>query len=1201
MGRQIQERKQLNLSSLAGRSLLTVAILHCFLGGGNSVAQNPAAGQLKSEIRIVEIQGSVEFSPGGAATWVPTQTNRTLHPSDRLRTRTDSRVVLRWSDQSIMSFSAATELEILSPDSTDAESGLHLIRGLVSFFHRDEPGRIRVITRGTVAGVEGTEFALAVNETDRTILSVIDGKVKFGNDQAMLLLTNGQQAFADVGNPPVRTAGFIANNILQWCFYYPAVLDLGELALTQNEQAALKESLDAYRAGDLLLALAKYPAGRNAASDSERIYHAAPLLSVGQVGEVETLLSSLANTDPSGRSQHLASALRHLISAVKRQADPVIPNPQLATEFLAQSYYEQSRAIPEVSLESALQLAKQAAAKSPEFGFAWERVAELEFSFGHTESALDALNRSIGISPHNAQSLALKGFLLAAQNETRDAIFWFDRALAVDSALGNAWLGRGLCRIRRGDTTGGREDLLVAAALEPQRAELRSYLGKAYANAGDYTRAFKELTLAKNLDPHDPTAWLYSALLDQQANKINDAIGDLEKSESLNDNRNVYRSQLLLDQDRAVRSANLAAVYHDAGMDQLGMLEASQAVNYDYANYSAHLFLANSYNQLLDPNGITLRYQTAAESEYLLANLLSPAGAGAISPTVAQQEYTKLVERNQPGFISDTEYLSRGAWKEAAAQYGADGNFSYNLEEDYTYDPGERPNEDVESRTFFLTLKQQLTPRDTVYVKALDYDANGGDLHQYYSPNMASPDYRFTETQEPTVVLGYHHEGGPGIHTLVLLARINDAYSFTNSTQPTLVEFRPELNPISMPGVTTLTSVDGINMHQSWENQLSIYSGELQQIWQTLDHNTVVGGRIQYGDIETTTLQNLPSAFLGVFPSPPGPAAAQDLDSCFNRASFYGYHEWQILEEVQLIGGLTYDWLKFPANIQIAPISDQEQTSSHFSPKAGLIWTPTKGTTIRFAYARSQGGVSVDQSYQLEPAQVAGFLQSFRSVIPESVAGQTPGADFEVYGISLEQKFNTGTYLGLLGQMLNSEDRLEVGAFDVLPIQLIYAIPSGLGENLDYHEKTLELTASQLLPGEWSLGAQYQITQAMLNEDFSHVPNSIRFINFEPRQETEALLQQAEFLAIYNHSSGFFFRGEALWNDQSNSGYTPRLPGDEFWQFNAFAGYRFLHRRAELRFGVLNIGGQDYTLSPLSLHEEYPHQRTFTLRLRLNF
>src|SRR6185369_2678231 len=101
-----------------------------------------------------------------------------------------------------------------------------------------------------------------------------------------------------------------------------------------------------------------------------------------------------------------------------------------------------------------------------------------------------------------------------------------------------------------------------------------------YANEGDFKAADKELNLAAKLDPNDPTPWLYSALLKQRENRINEAISDLEKSQDLNENRSVYRSSLLLDQDRAVRSANLAAIYRDAGMFDVSVREASRAVSY---------------------------------------------------------------------------------------------------------------------------------------------------------------------------------------------------------------------------------------------------------------------------------------------------------------------------------------------------------------------------------------------------------------------------------------------------------------------------------------------------------------------------------------------------------------------------------------------------------------------------------------------
>ena len=118
----------------------------------------------------------------------------------------------------------------------------------------------------------------------------------------------GEQATAAVGQAPARTAGFVANNILQWSFYYPAVLDPTDLSLSSGEQNDLAASLGAYRAGDLLAALAKYPAGRQPGSDDDRIYHAALLLSVGEVNQAETELGSLTVTDPATRTQRLQMA-----------------------------------------------------------------------------------------------------------------------------------------------------------------------------------------------------------------------------------------------------------------------------------------------------------------------------------------------------------------------------------------------------------------------------------------------------------------------------------------------------------------------------------------------------------------------------------------------------------------------------------------------------------------------------------------------------------------------------------------------------------------------------------------------------------------------------------------------------------------------------------------------------------------------------
>src|SRR2546426_4880730 len=82
-------------------------------------------------------------------------------------------------------------------------------------------------------------------------------------------------------------------NIIQWCLYYPAVLDADELQLTRNEQQTVSDSLSAYRSGDLLASLAKYPQGRQPVSPQEKVYLAALLLAVGQVEQAQTLLEGV--------------------------------------------------------------------------------------------------------------------------------------------------------------------------------------------------------------------------------------------------------------------------------------------------------------------------------------------------------------------------------------------------------------------------------------------------------------------------------------------------------------------------------------------------------------------------------------------------------------------------------------------------------------------------------------------------------------------------------------------------------------------------------------------------------------------------------------------------------------------------------------------------------------------------------------------
>jgi len=1130
---------------------------------------------------VLEKEGKVEVARKGVAQWSPAQTNQVLQVGDRLRTGLRSRATLRWSNLSVVRVNELTSMEIQPPEKAGGNPQADLKSGAAYFFSREKPSEIQFRTPVASGAIRGTEFNLAVEDNGRTVLSLLDGEVDLANAQGAETFKSGQQGTVEPGRAPAKTAMVNAINIIQWVLYYPAVVDPDDLGLTDGQKQTFSDLLKTYRSGDLLQALASYPENRPPGTDAERLLQSAVLLAAGRVEQVEANLKALQAPSP------VANALRELIAAVKHQQPEALAQPTTTSEWMARSYYEQSRS----QLQPALDAARAATRKSPGFGAAWVRVAELEFSFGRTPEALAALNKGLELSPRNAEGLALKGFLLAAQGKSTEALDYFNQAVAVDGALANAWLGRGLVKIRRGSAPAGRDDLQVAATLEPQRAVLRSYLGKAFSHLGDTRHAEKELALAKTLDPNDPTSWLYSALLHQEENRINEAVNDLQRSKELNDNRSVFRSRLLLDQDQAVRGANLAAIYRDAGMFDISVQEASRAVELDYANYSAHLFLAESYDALRDPKLINVRYETPALSELLVANLLAPPSGGTLSQNISQQEYSRFFDANHFGLFSGTEYSSRGNWLQSGSQYGIYGNTGYSVDAFYRSDIGQRPNNDLEQLELDLRIKHQFTPQDSVFFQVSDSHIKAGDLAQYYNQSQASKTLMVKEKQEPSVLVGYHREWSPGNHTLFLGARFDDVLN-QDDANPFLLFHQVFINPFTGTLQDRLLPPPAF-FSLRYRSELEAYSAELQQIWQTPVNTLVAGARYQTASADTSSRldQQVPG---GIMLDPPS------VKSDLTRVNFYAYENWQPIEQLRFTAGVSYDRLRYPRNIDTSPITSAEANKDQVSPKAGILWTPAKDTHVRAIYTRSLGGVFFDQSIRLEPVQIAGFNQAFRSLVPESFAGLVPGTRFETWGVGLDQTVKkTGSYFDLEGQFLKSKASRTVGILvngDVNSDPSADTAGSTL-QSIHYYEKSLLFTYNQLIDRDYSVGASYKLTHAEFEGHFTELDGVTGASRLN--QDASATLHQLYLFGNLYHPSGVFAQANAIWSKQFTS--TVVEPGESFWQYNLYVGYRFLQRRAEARLGLLNISDRDYRLSPLTLYNELPRERMLVASLKFYF
>src|SRR5262249_2583515 len=156
---------------------------------------------------------------------------------------------------------------------------------------------------------------------------------------------------------------------------------------------------------------------------------------------------------------------------------------------------------------------------------------------------------------------------------------FFDQAVALDDASGLPHLGRGLALIRQNKLEEGRREIEMAVHLEPTDSLMRSYLGKAFFEEKRDHLAAKEYELARHFDPLDPPPYLYGAFEKLSEHRPVEALWDIEDSIRLNENRAVYRSRLLLDQDLAVRSASLSQVFNQVGFAEAGRSEAIKSIN----------------------------------------------------------------------------------------------------------------------------------------------------------------------------------------------------------------------------------------------------------------------------------------------------------------------------------------------------------------------------------------------------------------------------------------------------------------------------------------------------------------------------------------------------------------------------------------------------------------------------------------------
>jgi hypothetical protein len=135
---------------------------------------------------VISADGGVYRLPFGSLA-----TGAVIGEHESVRTAPGARAVLRLADGSTMDVNERTELFVTAAWSGQA---IHLQRGdIIVKAARQRSGRLRVLTRDSVASVKGTVFAVSAG-MGGSVVSVVEGSVAVNQPGKEVLLSPGQQA-----------------------------------------------------------------------------------------------------------------------------------------------------------------------------------------------------------------------------------------------------------------------------------------------------------------------------------------------------------------------------------------------------------------------------------------------------------------------------------------------------------------------------------------------------------------------------------------------------------------------------------------------------------------------------------------------------------------------------------------------------------------------------------------------------------------------------------------------------------------------------------------------------------------------------------------------------------------------------------------------------------------------------------------------
>ncbi len=1067
------------------RGLISGALLGVAATSASAACKEPAA-------RIVAVRQSVHIREAGTTTDTPATLNAAVCQGDLVRVGPSSRATVAFTGSGLrLTIEQNTEW-FVKPPREPGRSLIQLIKGAILFITR-QPRSLDVETPFVNAAVEGTEFVVRVEQNHASV-AVLEGKVRLSNGKGELRLTSGQAGEASDGQPP-RRIDVRPRDAVQWALHYDPLFT------------------------DSLESLESVP---EAAQDATyHVRRASALLAVGRIEDARRDLVKAKGLDADNAAAYALNAiidvaLNDRTSALENGRRAVALNKDSSAAHLALSYAYQAAFELTAARDEVLRIVPGDAANDrPADALALARLAELSLSLGDYTTALAMATRATNVAPRLGRTQTVMGFAALSVVDVPAAKAAFQKAIELESDDPLAHLGLGLARVRGGDLHGGRADIETAAALSAINPIVRSYLGKAYFDERRESLAGEQFALAKELDPLDPTAFLYDAVLKQTTNRPVEALRDLQRSIALNDNRAVYRSRLLLDSDLAARSASLGRIYRDLGFEQLAAVTGWRSVDADSSDYSGHRLLSDIYSALP-------RHEIARVSELLQSQLLQPLNISPVPPSLAEtdlfvlehagpseaafNEFNPLFNRNRLALLATGTLGNESILGDEVAVSGVWNRLSFSVGQ-YHYDAdGFRENNQQDRDLFNAFAQAQITRTTSAQVEFRAEDADAGDLVINFDPTDFSPE-QMNHFDGHTVRFGLKHVFNPNSLTIVSV--------YSRTRDETFAETNTEGD--------FLTSVSAVADTKSW-------TAEARHFLRARRFNLTGGFGYFSADRHRVESQTITDPGTGES----FPLSEDNFREKPEQTNLYAYATRDLPGHTSLTLGASADFYRRRA-LEI----------NQFNPKIGITWNPLPETTVRAAAFRTLNRALVS-GQTIEPTEVSGFNQLF---------ADREGDDARRYGVAVDQQFTRAVAAGV--ELSRRNLRIPVEFRDSGTIQVQHGSERAARSYLYWTPSGHASITAEYFYEHFERDPAATVEEAFLGVRTHRWPLGIRY--FSPRGFSMGLTATA-----VKQSGLFFVRG------------VPAEGRDSFWVVDGALKYRLPKRYGSVLLDVRNLFDEDF-------------------------